>query len=115
MDGRVQLPVTKYIKDQFDVLYVDMITEASPILYLSEQTNQKLADSIFDRVNISVDKHKSKGIVITGHYDCAGNPALEEEQKTQIRKSKAILQYRYPQLPVYGLWLDENFNVNEIA
>ena len=36
MDGRVQLPVIKYVQEKFDILFVDMITEPGPILYLSE-------------------------------------------------------------------------------
>ena len=114
MDGRVQLPVIKYIQEKFGVSYVDMITEPGPILYLSEHTTSKLADSIFNRVNVSVNRHSPKGIVVTGHYDCLGNPASKETQIIQIKKSKAILEYSFPQLPVYGLWLDENFIVHEV-
>ena len=99
MDGRVQLPVIKYIQEKFGVSYVDMITEPGPILYLSEHTTSKLADSIFNRVTISIDRHNSKGLVVTGHYDCLGNPSNKETQIIQIRKSKAILEYSYPKLP----------------
>ncbi len=115
MDGRVQLPVIKYIQEKFDALYVDMITEPGPILYLSEHTEHQLASSIFYRVDLSISNHNPKGIVITGHHDCAGNPTSEDEQIIQIRKSKAILEYRYPELPIYGLWLDDNFNVHEVG
>ena len=115
MDGRVQLPVIKYIQEKFNTPYVDMITEPGPILYLSEHTEHQLANSIFDRVDFSISKHNPKGIVITGHYDCLGNPTTEDVQKLQIRKSKAILEYRYPELPIYGLWLDNNFDVHEVG
>lgn len=37
MDGRVQLPVIKYLQDRFKVQYVDTITEPGPNLILAEQ------------------------------------------------------------------------------
>ena len=39
MDGRVQLPVIKYLQKRFNVEYVDSITEAGPNLVLSEHKN----------------------------------------------------------------------------
>ena len=115
IDGRIQLPVIKYIQNRFDSAYVDMITEPGPNLVLAEQAHPELAESIFNRVDLSVEKHNSKGIVIAGHHDCAGNPALGTEQRIQLQKSLAILKYQYPQLPIYAIWVDENFNIVEIT
>lgn len=115
MDGRVQLPVIEYIKTRFNILYVDMITEPAPNLVLSNRTNTQLLNSIFARVNISVDIHNSEGIVIAGHYDCAGNPENRTKQIEQIKESIATLKTNYPQLPIYGLWLDENFAIIEVV
>ncbi len=39
MDGRVQLPVIKYLQKHFNVDYVDSITEPGPNLILAKQTN----------------------------------------------------------------------------
>ena len=115
IDGRAQLPVINYIQNKFNAAYVDMITEAGPNLILAEHAHPELADSIFSRVDISVEKHNSKGIVIAGHHDCAGNPALETKQRIQLRKSLAILKYRYPQLPLYAVWIDENLTIVEVT
>ncbi len=115
MDGRVQLPVIEYLKARFNIIHVDMITEPAPNLTLSDNTNTQLLNSIFARVNISVNIHNSEGIVVTGHYDCAGNPADKTKQIGQIKKSIAVLKKKYPQLPVYGLWLNEKFEVNEVT
>ena len=46
MDGRVQLPVINYLKDQYKIDYVDMITEPGPIKILSELKDNKLVESI---------------------------------------------------------------------
>ena len=115
MDGRVQVPVISFMQKRFDAPYVDSITEPGPNFILAEQRDFSLLQSIDSRLKISVEKHKSEAIAIVGHHDCAGNPTSEDEQKIQVRKSKAILEYRYPELPIYGLWLDENFDVHEVG
>jgi hypothetical protein len=115
MDGIVQLPVIEYIKNKFDVLYVDKITDPGPNLILSEQSDTLFVESIFNRIYISVYKHFSVGISIAAHHDCAGNPSNDTEQKAQLVKAVKVLKDKYPEEPVYALWLDENFKVHEVA
>ena len=114
MDGRVQLPVINYLKKRFGVSYVDVITEAGPPLILAEQQNSTEANSILQRVDISINKHKSSGIAIVAHYDCAGNPAPRAEQLKQLVSSIKYLQQRYPNTGITGLWVDENWSVSEV-
>jgi hypothetical protein len=40
MDGRVQLPVNKYLQKRFNVAYVDSITEAGPVRIISDEWAQ---------------------------------------------------------------------------
>ena len=115
MDGRIQLPVIHFMQDRCNVRYVDMITEPGPNLILAEQENNSAVDSILKRVDISVNKHKSKAIAIVGHFDCAGNPATYEEQLVHLEKSFAFLSSRYPDLKVIALWVDEEWKVREVA
>ncbi len=114
MDGRVQLPVIKYLQKRFNVEYVDTITEGGPNLILSEGKNEILIQSIFDRVKISVEKHNSVGIAITGHYDCARNPASESEQIRQIEKAIEVIKKQFGNMEIIGLWIDENWHVKEL-
>ena len=53
MDGRVQLPVIRYLQNRFNVDYVDSITEAGPNLILSEAKNTSSTQAIFERLKIS--------------------------------------------------------------
>ena len=62
MDGRVQLPVINYLKDRFKAEYIDSVTEAGPVLYLAEKTDSQQVKSILQRIDISINNHKSKGI-----------------------------------------------------
>ena len=114
MDGRVQLPVIEYLKRRFKAEYVDVITEPGPNLLLARQKNYDLVDSIFGRINISVERHHSTGIAIVGHYDCAGNPASKVEQLAQINDSVKFLRQHYQGLELFGLWVDENWGVSEV-
>jgi carbonic anhydrase len=80
MDGRVQLPVNRYLQKRFNVKYVDSITEAGPNLILSEEKSITSIQSILERLKISIENHNSAGIAIVGHHDCAGNPAPQNDQ-----------------------------------
>lgn len=114
MDGRTQLPVIEYLKNKFKVTYVDSITEPGPVKILAESSNSLLIESIFNRVDISVNKHKSKSIAIVAHYDCAGNPVNESSQKKQLRTAIKVVSERYSSLSVVGLWVNDCWQVTEI-
>ena len=59
MDGRIQESVADYIKKKYNVLFVDMITDAGPVKILSNKKTDNLA-SIISCIEISLKKHKSK-------------------------------------------------------
>ena len=114
MDGRIQLPVIKYLQKRFNVEYVDVISEAAINLVLSKQEDTVLIDAILDRIRISVDVHKSKSIAVVGHYDCAKNPAPEEKQYHNTIEAIKFLKNKYDQVEIIGLWVDENWKVKEL-
>jgi len=111
MDGRIQGPIQDYLKNSFDVKYVDTITEPGPCGIIAENKDKNAIDSILRRVKISVDIHKSNLIAISGHYDCAGNPCAEKIQKEQIKQSIEYLKNLYPGVEVIGLELERHLQV----
>ena len=113
MDGRIQESVTNYIKKKYNVLFVDMITGAGPVKILSNKKTENL-ESIISCIDISLKKHKSKGIAIVAHYDCAGNPISDEEQKKLLKKSVIFLADKYINISVCGLWVDKDRKVEEL-
>jgi len=115
MDGRVQLSVIRYLQDRFKVEHVDSITEPGPNLVLASHTDQASVQSILRRVSISVEKHASVGIALAGHHDCAGNPATKEEQQQDLITGVEFLRLHYLEMPIIGLWIDENWKVNEVV
>jgi len=114
MDGRIQEPIIKYLKDNYNITYVDAITEPGPCKILSENEKKILVNSIIEKAKISINKHGSKLITISGHYDCAGNPCNEETQKKQIQESIKYLKNHYPEIKIIGLWIDKEWKINTI-
>jgi len=114
MDGRVQEPVIKFIKEKYGVKYVDTITEPGPNKILAGEGTETLIDSIINRLNISVNKHGSDLIFVSGHTDCAGNPVENTIQFGQINKSAEFLQGKYPGVKIVKLWINENWEVEKL-
>ena len=111
MDGRTQLPVNTFLRRQFNVDYVDTITEPGPVRILAEEPHSSSAQSILKRVDVSVGKHGSTNVAVVAHDDCTGNPAPENVQKEQLDLAVALLAARYPNTCVLGLWVNTSWSV----
>lgn len=115
MDGRVQLPVINWMKENLSVDYVDMITEPGPDRILAEGSSFAAVDSIRTRVLISVDKHGSDTILMVSHGDCAGNPVSREEHEEHLRRSIARIEsWRLPVKRIIGAWIGADWKVEII-
>ena len=115
IDGRVQMPTFTYLQKRFSLRFVDAVTEPAPVIILSERQDEGLVESILRRVDISVERHGSKGIGIAAHYGCAVNLASKEEQIEQLKRSARFIARKYPKLKVVGIWLDEDWLVSEVC
>ena len=114
MDGRIQEPIIRYLKNHYAMTYVDTITDPGPCKILAENKDKRSVNSIMEMVKISTNKHSSKLIAVSGHYDCAGNPVDEEIQKKQIRESVKYLKNIYPGIEIIGLWIDSEWKINNV-
>lgn len=114
MDGRVQEPIRKYLKKNHNISYVDTITEPGPCKILAENKNKQAVNSIIKRIEISVTKHGSKLIAVSGHYDCAGNPCDKKTHIKQIANAVNYLKNIYPQIKIIGIWVNSKWEVNTI-
>ena len=111
MDGRIQIPISKWIKENFSVDYVDTITEPGVDKIITENAN---LDSIKNKIAISINAHKSELIVVSGHYDCAANPVSDEEHLSLIKNDVDIISSWNLGVKVLGIWVDKSWNVNSI-
>ena len=111
MDGRIQIPLTNWIKENFSVDYVDTITEPGIDKLVAYNTD---LESIKNKVGISINKHESELIVVSGHYDCAGNPVSNEEHITQIKKGIEVISSWNLGVKVVGVWVDDTWKINPV-
>ena len=111
MDGRIQIPLTNWIKENFSVDYVDTITEPGIDKLVADNTD---LESIKTKVGISINKHESELIVVSGHYDCAGNPVSNEEHITQIKKGIEVISSWNLGVKIVGVWVDDTWKINTV-
>jgi len=111
IDGRVQLPVINYLKKNYNVEYVDMITAPGINKILAKNKNSTI-EMIKNCLKISLSIHKSKLIALVGHYDCAGNPAEKKSQLNDILTAVETIDLWTFDVDVIGLWVDENWKVS---
>ena len=111
MDGRIQIPLTNWIKENFSVDYVDTITEPGIDKLVADSTD---LESIKIKVGISINKHESELIVVSGHYDCAGNPVSNEEHITQIKQGIEVISSWNLGVKVVGVWVDDTWKINTV-
>ena len=112
MDGRIQLPVNRCLREHFAAEYVDTVTEAGPVGILSADPESPMSRSIYSRIDISVTAHLSTALAIVAHANCAGNPISDSDQQRQVENCVVHLRRRYPDLEIAGLWLDEQWTVH---
>lgn len=106
MDGRVQEPVLAFGQKKFNVKYADTITEAGLVgLLAKDNVDSSLLDSIKKKILISIEKHHSKGIIVHGHEECAGNPVGDEQHKKDVLKAAqviaALIQRNIQIIPIF--------------
>ena len=108
MDGRVQLPVLHWIKENYPVDFVDVITEAGMDGVLSQQQD---ISEILRSISVSVNINQSTRLFVVGHYDCRGNKADESAHRRQISEAVHRLREHWPALEVIGLWVNDSWQV----
>ena len=112
MDGRVQLPVLAWIKANYPVNFVDVITEAGMDGVLAKQ---KDISEVLRSIKVSVNVNKSTRLFIVGHYDCRGNPANEKHHREDVADGVKRLRQLWPDQEVVGLWVNDQWQVELVC
>lgn len=113
IDGRVQRPITYWIRERYGLDYVDIVSEPGPDKLLAEGWPSDVV-SIKNKVAFSVTHHRSGLIAISGHHDCAGNPATPEEHLAQIRRAMRLIRSWGLPAEVIGLWVNEHWEIEPV-
>jgi len=114
IDGRTQIPVIKWIKENFGVDYVDLITEPGMDKVLAQDDWLEI-ESLREKVMISIAAHASTVVAVVGHYDCAANPVSDCRHFKDIVTSTCIVKSWGLPARVVGLWVDESWVVHVVG
>jgi hypothetical protein len=112
MDGRVQSPVLAWIKANYPVDFVDVVTEAGMDGVLAKQ---KDISEVLRSIKVSVHFNKSTRLFVVGHYDCRGNPVEEGAHRQKISNAVSRLKSQWPGQEIIGLWVNKNWQVEVIS
>jgi len=113
MDGRVQDAVKSYMQQNYNVEYVDMVTEPGPNKILAHNSDATIIENIRKRVEVSVHHHGSKVIAIVGHFGCAGNPTEKAEQIEHLNQAEATVKGFGFDAEVVKLWANGDWTTVE--
>lgn len=117
MDGRAQVPIANYGKQRYQVLFPDTITEAGLVGILANNPSSEFLESLKKKILISVEKHHSKGIIVHGHQECAGNPVEDNIHKENVINAVKIIGSMVPGVevrPVFVVKENNNWTVQEL-
>ncbi|HKO45429.1 MAG TPA: carbonic anhydrase [Pyrinomonadaceae bacterium] len=106
IDGRVQRPVTDWVKLHVNVDHVDLITEPGPDKVFSAGPAEVMQD-MMRKVSFSVQHHFSKVVILSGHDTCAANGVSREEHVEQILDGVERIQGYRLNVRIIGLWVGE--------
>ena len=114
IDGRVQAPVTEWVRARFGVQYVDTVTAPGPDGVLTQGDPQAIA-LIRDYVRVSQEAHHSGVLAVAGHFGCAGYPVPPDEHIKAIRAAAAIVASWGQPMRVLGLWVNEGGQIEVVS
>lgn len=114
IDGRLQLQIIHWIKENYAIDYVDMITDPGMDGILANK-DYKDKDNLLKKINISTENHKSNHIFLIGHHNCLGNPVNDETHKKQICNAVEKLKRWKPSNNIIGLWVSNKGIIKKIA
>lgn len=112
IDGRIQGPISDWIKQNHSVDYVDTITEPGLDKRISEFP--EISEELRKKVVISIKAHKSQLVIVSGHADCAGNPVSDEQHKEDIAKGVKVVRSWDLGVDVKGVWVDDKWKINPV-
>ena len=115
IDGRAHLPLIEYLQGRFEVEFVDLVTAPGVVTVVSGSEPSEEAESVYSRVEISVEAHRSVGIAVVAHHDCAANPVAQEIQLSQLWSAVENVGARFPGVEVVALWIGASWKPQEVG
>ena len=117
MDGRCQEVVALYGQERFGAVYPDTITEAGMVGILAQaDIDEKFLANLKKKVDISLKLHHSRGILVHGHAECAGNPVDDQTHQANIHDAARVISSMVEDesIPIIGLFVKRS-ETNDLA
>ncbi len=83
IDGRFVGPLTDWIRSTYGVTYVDVVTHPGLDGAVAERTVLSVRDSL----DVSMQAHDSRLVIVAGHHDCAGNPVSDADHRAHVAQA----------------------------
>jgi len=100
-----------WIRKNHSTDYIDTIPELGIEKRISENID---IEKIKSKAEISIFKHNSGLIVVSGHHNCARNPVSKEEQIEQIKKSILYIKFWNIPVKIIGIYVNDKWEIEEI-
>ena len=114
IDGRTQEPVIDFMKQEYGIDGVDMVTFPGVDGVISSLGNFNTIALIRNAVSISIEKHGSRIIAVVGHFDCAGNPGNREHHYAHIRKAVQQVSSWNFDAKIVGFYVNDKWQIEEV-
>lgn len=114
IDGRTQEPVIDFMKQEYGIDGVDMVTFPGVDGVISSLGNFNTIVLIRNAVSISIEKHGSRIIAVVGHFDCAGNPGNREHHYAHIRKAVQQVSSWNFDAKIVGFYVNDKWQIEEV-
>ncbi len=114
IDGRTQEPVIDFMKQEYGIDGVDMVTFPGVDGLISSLGNFNTIALIRNAVSISVERHGSRIIAVVGHFDCAGNPGNREHHYAHIRKAVQQVSSWNFDAKIVGFYVNDKWQIEEV-
>lgn len=111
IDGRIQSPINQWLKANYNIEYVDTITEHGIVKLFS---NSDEIAKIKSKVIISIEQSNSEVILVSAHHDCEGNSIQKDEQVSQIKNAISLIKSWGLTVTVVGVWVNEDLKVEVV-
>lgn len=113
MDGRIQTRTIDQVMTRFGVRYVDNITATGAVQHLDGSVTAT-GEGLLQSLTVSKEAHGSSQVALVAHAKCAGNPVPDSTQKEQLRKARAVVSERFPEMEVIALFFDPRIGFQKI-
>lgn len=119
MDGRIQEAVFEFGRKHFQALFPDTITDAGIVKEIAFNPLPEYFEHLKKELMVSVVNHGSKGILVNGHQDCAGNPTDDETHKKDVLRAaefiSTLVEDKIPVAAVFVSLRNHEWMVEEIT